>query len=119
MITQRKFPRVPVYGKARVALSKKPPEDCTLLDVSAEGVAIKVCNGGFTPARGDKLTVSMNTGMLRVEIPGRVSYTLATRADEVVIGVKLHLEVSGAATRETWYCWVHRLFGSALPAATA
>lgn len=114
MSTQRKYPRVSINRKARVTLrgKVKSPEDCTLIDVSAEGVAVKVPNEKFAAMRGETLTVSMITGSKWVDIPGRVRYTFNTNADEVVIGVKLHLEVSGSATRQAWSRWVYRLLSA-------
>jgi hypothetical protein len=114
---QRKFPRVRVNKKARMAMrrSNSFARNGVLVDVSAEGVAIRLSSVDTPPARGESLTLSVHTGSTWVDIPGKVSYALEASTSEIVVGVRLFVEISGQATRQAWARWIQRLFSAARP----
>jgi hypothetical protein len=114
---QRKFPRVRVAKKARLSLRGKDSfaRNGTVVDVSAEGVAIRLSNTDTPPTRGASLTVSMHTGSSWIDIPGRVSYAMEASATEIVVGIRLYVEVAGSATRMAWGRWIYRLLETVRP----
>lgn len=117
--TQRKFPRVRVNKRARLALRRSDSfaRNGLLMDASAQGAAIRLSSDDRTPLRGESLTLSLHTGNSWVDIPGKVSYALEA-GGEVVVGVRLFVEISGTTTRDAWTRWIHRLCKAARPALT-
>lgn len=87
-------------------------DKCTLLDVSAEGVAVRVSNPAIAPEPGDWLTIYMDTGGKWVDIAGRVRHAVNINLDSVILGIELDLASSGSSTSETWSFWVQNLVAS-------
>jgi hypothetical protein len=119
MSNQRLFPRVAVNKKAMISLSDLSGKaaKCTLLDVSAQGVAIKVAADQFSPERGQWLTIHMDTNGQAVEIPGRVRYVASIGSNTNLLGIELDLPSSGASTHKTWSFWVQNLIATVPGAA--
>lgn len=119
MYSKRQSARVAVNRKAHLSLlhGSGEAEKCTLLDVSAEGVAVKVSSPEIAPEPGDWLTIYMDTGGAWVDIAGRVRYAVNINLETVLIGIELDLAGSGASTNKTWSFWVQNLVAS-VPAST-
>lgn len=104
---RRKFRRVRFRKSALVQMrdKRRTVRGCTLLDVSPGGVGIEVEDASDI-RRGDSLTVTLRTGSRRLEIPGKVAHKQGETC-----GIKLHLELAGASTRQAYARWIVSLVG--------
>lgn len=121
MSNQRLNPRIAVNKKAMISLSDLSGRAarCTLLDVSAQGVALKVAATQLSPERGDWLTILLETYGQAIEIPGRVRYVASIGSNTILVGIELDLPSSGASTHKTWSFWVQNLIATVPGAAVS
>ncbi len=114
MFSKRKSTRFAVNKKAHVSLlhGSGDAEKCTLLDISAEGVAVKVSNPEIAPESGDWLTIYVETGGAWVDVTGRVRYVVNIGLNAMLVGIELDLASAGASTNKSWSFWVQNLVAS-------
>jgi len=100
-VQRRKFERVAFRESAHFQLrGKRPIQGCLVLDVSPGGVGIHIASGAPEVRRGDSLVLTLHTGGNDLEIPGKVAHTQGKSC-----GIKFHLELAGAATRQAYARW--------------
>ena len=102
----RRFPRVPVRGTVRALLRRVSESDTlpvTLREVSEGGLCIVM--PGAAPDTGARVTVEMALWRQMLYLPANVVWS-RTLSGATTCGLKLHLEVTDAATRRAFAGWV-------------
>jgi hypothetical protein len=114
MNPKRAHPRIPHASQAsfdaKYIANPIAGGECTVRDVCLQGLGLTLEPRLHARLRrGDQLTVHLAAGPHRLDLPGKVVYATTPGVAGPAVGVRLHLELSGQATRQMYMTWVQRL----------